>query len=95
MNWDKIQSLFAVVLVGSMILIIVVFLGGMLTMLIDNNIDSSFCETNYPPKVKQKSFIYSDSWASSELTVEEGYINCCRYKYEDHIGEPECKVFKK
>lgn len=54
------------------------------------SIDNDFCEDIFPSPIATDINDYS---SSKTYGVESGYIECCRWYYEDHYLKKECEVF--
>ena len=53
-------------------------------------LSDKYCSEIYPSELANK---YDTNSFGNYFKIEEGYIECCREKYNNHKKDTECKVF--
>lgn len=57
------------------------------------NIHQDFCQNIYPSGDPLNKYMEWKSYAKT-VGVEPGYVECCRFYYNNHKKDTECKIFK-
>jgi len=65
---------------------------GFILSLVEENKEDNFCEEIFTSPLKEYTMPGRNSWAS-DITIEEGYVKCCRRYWNNHEIDNECKVF--
>ena len=61
----------------------------LIVSMIQDEMKVRFCSKVYPSEI----FGLNKQWMTTS-GVEVGYVKCCRYYYENHEEQKECKIFK-
>jgi len=88
---ERIKNIIMYTGIGLLVMLVLFIVGLSLYGMIEDERENNYCEKLFLSPITEPS-VFVNSWGETSR-VENGYIRCCRYKWEEHEKKKECQIF--